>query len=132
VLADFLQTGLLAYESDSVERVTPSTDSGGSLHPMDLTPLPTGFLMAAIHQDLARYLEGVSLLRLGEDLKPMGAWAWPEEWGEDTLHGRHAGRPETTEQVVVSGGELVAWLDFADPERDGLLRFALPEDGRNE
>lgn len=133
-LTNFIQHQFLVYDldSDTVRGIDPSAEGPDPLHVLDLTSARDGFVMAAIHQDQSRTSEGLLFLLLGPDLKPVTTYSWPREWGDDVhFHDGSSGRPQITDEVVGTEDGLVAWFNFADPERDGIMQFALPTEGED-
>lgn len=128
-LTDFDRNRFLVYgtDGDEVQSVDPSAEGPDALRTLDITSVRDGFVMAALYRDEARYSEGIFFLRLGSNLKPVAKYSWPREWGDDVHHRRGSlGRPLVTNEVVGTENGLIAWLDFADPERDGIMQFGLP------
>ena len=129
-LTDFGQHLFLVYDLDdnTVRGIDPSAEGPDPLHVLDLTSARDGFVMAGINRDDARYSEGLFLLKLGPNLKPVTTYAWPQDWGEDIHFHDGLGRPLIADEVVGTQDGLVSWFDFANPERDGIMQFALPTD----
>lgn len=132
-LTNFDQHRFLVYDvnDNTVRGIDPTAEGPDELHVLDLTPARDGFVMAGINRDDSRFSEGLFFLQLGPDLKPVTKYAWPQDWGEDIhFHGDRSGRPLIADEVVGTQDGLVSWFDFADPELDGVMQFALPtEDG---